>query len=121
MEERLSIAVGFFDWKSQVVSKQSISDLINQIEKGTYRTKEIEIDLNTINIQWYWFTKADSLFEFMVHYKMIENADLSFPVIVDYKWHIVDGRHRLAKAILTWQKTIKAIQILEQITALEIE
>lgn len=47
----------------------------------------------------------------MVHHlKSIMEADLSFPIILDEDGEIMDGRHRIMKAILNGDKTIKAVR-----------
>ena len=48
-----------------------------------------------------------TLREFVEHSKAVEESDLSFPVLMNEDGYIIDGRHRLAKAILTGEKTIK--------------
>jgi hypothetical protein len=48
-----------------------------------------------------------SLRSFMEHVRLVETADLSYPVLLNEDGFIIDGRHRLAKAILTECKTIK--------------
>jgi hypothetical protein len=40
-------------------------------------------------------------------YKRIINADLSYPIIIDENDNIIDGIHRLTKAILENKRTIK--------------
>lgn len=42
------------------------------------------------------------------HTKMIENASLAFPILIDPKYDVLDGLHRLAKAYQAKQRTIKA-------------
>ena len=49
------------------------------------------------------------------HVTKIQNSDYSFPVII-YKGWIIDGMHRLAKAVIDKQTTIKAV-MLEEIPA----
>lgn len=49
----------------------------------------------------------DNLRDFVQHAKMVNDADLSYPVLMNQDGHIIDGRHRLAKALLTGAKTIK--------------
>ena len=51
---------------------------------------------------------SDSLRSFLEHYKMVDDADLSYPILLNEDGCIIDGRHRLAKAILIECKTIKA-------------
>ena len=50
----------------------------------------------------------ESLRSFMEHFKMVDDADLSYPILLNEDGYIIDGRHRLAKAILIECKTIKA-------------
>jgi hypothetical protein len=42
------------------------------------------------------------------HHKRIMDADLSYPIFVRTDHDLIDGAHRLCKAILTGKKTIKA-------------
>ena len=49
----------------------------------------------------------------MTHVKLVQDADLSYPIIVNRRGSIIDGRHRLCKAILEWHKTIKAVMIMD--------
>ena len=40
----------------------------------------------------------------------LNNADLNCPIILDEDGEIMDGRHRIVKAIITHEKTIKAVR-----------
>lgn len=44
------------------------------------------------------------------HMKAVNEADLSYPIILDEDGEILDGRHRLMKAILIGIPTIKAVR-----------
>jgi len=44
------------------------------------------------------------------HVKLIEAADLSFPIILSSSGAVMDGRHRVAKAALLGQTEIAAVQ-----------
>ena len=108
-----------WDWKGQTIwSKETwevwypVSVLLNRIESWYYQTKEVEMNIETLSLTNYSFTTND-LYDFMTHYKLVENADLSYPIILNRRWEIVDWRHRLCKAILQWHKTIKWIMILD--------
>lgn len=46
--------------------------------------------------------------EYAAHYKRIVDADLSYPLFVSGEHNIIDGAHRLCKAILTDKKTVNA-------------
>ena len=49
---------------------------------------------------------------YLYHHKRIENADLSYPIILAADGYICDGWHRVAKAILLGQTTIKAKRLI---------
>jgi len=44
------------------------------------------------------------------HIRLIERADLSFPIILSANGDVMDGRHRLAKALLHGREHIEAVQ-----------
>ena len=108
--------VNSFNWRSQTIwgweNITSIANLIDKVERWFYKTKEITIDLQVYNLRTDKFT-CDTLYEFLTHYKLVENANLKYPVIVNREWQIIDWRHRVCKAILKWNKSIKWIMILD--------
>jgi hypothetical protein len=44
------------------------------------------------------------------HMRLIEAADLAFPIILAANGEVMDGRHRIAKAALRGETTIAAVQ-----------
>jgi len=44
------------------------------------------------------------------HMKLIDDADLSFPIILSSSGAVMDGMHRVAKATRQGQKEIEAVQ-----------
>ena len=48
--------------------------------------------------------------ELVDHMRLIEDADLSFPIILAANGDVMDGRHRIAKAALEGRTTISAVQ-----------
>lgn len=62
-----------------------------------------------------------TLREMLMHIRAVQDADLSFPIILDEDGEIMDGRHRLMKAILNGDKTIKAVRFDENPTPCEAE
>jgi len=102
-----------WDWKIQTIETDwlPVTKLIWRIERWDYKTKKVTIDLNIVDLTSYHF-ECNNLFEFMTHYKLVENANLDYPVILNRKWVIVDWRHRLAKAILQWKKKLKWIMVI---------
>jgi len=51
-----------------------------------------------------------SMIQIVGHMKMIMDADLTKPIILDEDGYIMDGRHRLAKALYEGKKTILAVR-----------
>ena len=50
----------------------------------------------------------DNFRDFIAHIKLVNDADLQYPILLNENGAIIDGKHRLAKAILLGHKTIKA-------------
>ena len=49
----------------------------------------------------------------VMHVKAILESNLDFPIILDEDGYILDGRHRIMKAILNGESTIKAVRFEE--------
>lgn len=49
-----------------------------------------------------------NMFELAFHVKKCVEADLKFPILLDWDGGIADGRHRVIKAIVEGKRTIKA-------------
>ena|SRR5215204_529279 len=47
------------------------------------------------------------------HMRLIQEADLSFPIILAANGEVMDGRHRIAKAALAGRDTIECVQFEE--------
>ncbi|MGH9025787.1 MAG: hypothetical protein ACRDWD_06695 [Acidimicrobiia bacterium] len=66
-----------------------------------------EIDTN------YWFdddSQRPTVRGVVNHVRMIEEADLSYPIILGCDGRVMDGMHRIAKALLLDHPTIRAVQ-----------
>ena len=59
--------------------------------------------------------------EFVSHMKLILDADMSYPIILDEDAELFDGRHRMAKALLEGHETIKVQRFEEDPPATYIE
>jgi hypothetical protein len=44
------------------------------------------------------------------HLRLIEDVDLSYPIILGVDGRVMDGMHRIAKALLEGRSTISAVQ-----------
>lgn len=50
---------------------------------------------------------------FIDHARLIEEANLDYPIILSEKGRVMDGMHRVGKALLLGRKTIDAVQFKE--------
>lgn len=69
------------------------------------------IPLDHLNV-YYKYEKL-TLREFVGHMKSVNDADLKYPIILDEDGEVMDGRHRIMKAMLENKKTIKAVRFEE--------
>ena len=71
----------------------------------------MEIPLNHLNV-YYSYEKL-TLRNMVMHIKAVNAADLDKPIILDEDGELMDGRHRVMKAMLTGAGTIKAVRFEE--------
>jgi hypothetical protein len=61
----------------------------------------------------YWFddeSQRPTVRRVVEHARLIEDVDLSYPVILGVDGRVMDGMHRIAKALLVGRETISAVQ-----------
>jgi hypothetical protein len=61
----------------------------------------------------YWFddeSQRPTVRRVVEHARLIEDVDLSYPVILGVDGRVMDGMHRIAKALLVGRETIRAVQ-----------
>ena len=68
----------------------------------------MEIPLKHMNV-YYTYEKL-TLREMVTHLNAVMDADLSYPIILDEDGEVMDGRHRIMKAMMSEQETIKAVR-----------
>lgn len=68
----------------------------------------MDVPLNHLSL-YYTYEKL-TLREMVMHLKAVNDADLDKPIILDEDGELMDGRHRLMKAMLTGSDTIKAVR-----------
>lgn len=68
----------------------------------------MEVPLNHLNI-WYKYENL-TLREMVMHINAVNNANLNYPIILDEDGELMDGRHRIMKAILNGHESIKAVR-----------
>lgn len=61
----------------------------------------------------YWFDdrfQRPTVRKVVEHARLIEEVDLSYPIILGFDGRVMDGMHRVAKALLLGRETISAVQ-----------
>jgi len=74
-----------------------------------------EIPLNNITEfeESYWFNDQENsptCRTITEHFKLIQESDLSYPIILSSNGRVMDGMHRVCKAHLEKRDTIRAVQ-----------
>lgn len=68
----------------------------------------MEVPLNHMHL-YYTYEKL-KLRDFVMHMKAVNDADLDLPIILDEDGEVMDGRHRIMKAMLLGKETIRAVR-----------
>lgn len=74
----------------------------------------MEVPLDHLHV--YQVYERLTLRDMVMHMRAVEAADLSMPIILDEDGELMDGRHRLMKALLTGAETIKVVRFDENPT-----
>ena len=78
----------------------------------SFPVQQIDITLLQNNLElnlWFDESEEPTINAILIHIKRIQNADTNYPIIVGPNYVIMDGLHRLVKAILAEETTIPAI------------
>ena len=68
------------------------------------------MDVPLDHLQLYYTYSKLTLREMAMHINAVNAADLDTPIILDEDGELMDGRHRLIKAMILGCKTIKAVR-----------
>jgi hypothetical protein len=80
----------------------------------TFPRKHIPLDeIQELNEAWFGEGEPPSWRAMIDHIRLIEEADLSFPIILSASGRVMDGMHRVAKAVLQDRPSIEAVQFIE--------
>lgn len=86
--------------------KYDVGDLVKLSES----IEPIDTPLSSIYIGvWPW--GPITIKNFCYHMKRVKKANMKYPIILDNEGYICDGWHRVCKAILRGDTTIKAIRL----------
>jgi hypothetical protein len=87
-------------------------DRLVELSRGL-PVKDVELasiaEIDTV----YWFDdgfERPTVRKVVEHVRLIEEVDLSHPIILGFDGRVMDGVHRIAKALLEGLTTIKAVQ-----------
>lgn len=73
--------------------------------------REVAIEeLGELDRAWSGDREPQTWRALLEHMRLIEAADLSFPIILAANGEVMDGRHRIAKAALEGRRTLGAVQ-----------
>ncbi|APC96402.1 hypothetical protein [Francisella frigiditurris] len=94
-------------------------DVLKLIEKAKdLIPKLISISLIKEIDENYWYEIGDSeptCASLIEHIKLINDANLDYPIILSKDGRVMDGMHRVCKAIILGEKEIKVFQFKEDI------
>ena len=81
------------------------------ISKLIEAAKDLEpFDIPLMGLNIFSLIEISSMSDFVGHMKRVMEVDLSYPIILDEEGFIMDGRHRVAKALLEGRTTITAVR-----------
>jgi len=88
---------------------------VNRLVELTKNFERQRVKLDSIQEidQTFWFgDKHDkpTCRAIVEHIRLIKETDFSFPIILSSDGRVMDGMHRVAKALLEGQETIEAVQ-----------
>lgn len=74
-------------------------------------SKELPVlDIPLKHLSVYYKYANLTLREMVMHMKAVNDADLSYPIILDEDGELMDGRHRVMKALLIGAESVKAVR-----------
>jgi hypothetical protein len=99
----------FFDLEDQMANVGAHSWNVARLVTLTKDFKVLDIPLDHLNVG-YTFRGDLTLRGMVMHMQAVIDADLSYPIILDEDGELMDGRHRIMKALLNKEETIKAVR-----------
>lgn len=98
----------FVSFKEQMVRIGMHHWSVARLAELSKELNVMTVPLDHLNV----FNKYESLTlrDMAMHINAVNNADLSYPIILDEDGEIMDGRHRIIKAMISGEKTIKAVR-----------
>jgi len=67
-------------------------------------------EIGGLDDRWFGDDEPPTWRSMIAHIRLIEEADLAYPIILSADGSVMDGMHRVAKAVLQGRDTIEAVQ-----------
>ena len=67
-------------------------------------------EIRELDEAWFGEDEQATWRRMIEHIRLIEEADLSFPIILSAGGGVMDGMHRVAKAVLEGRQAVEAVQ-----------
>jgi hypothetical protein len=97
---------GFYAWDVDELVK--LSEVLPIVDIDLSNIKELDEQLKENG-------KSVTYRSIAEHMKLVEETDLTYPIILSKDGSVMDGMHRVIKALLLGHKTIKAVQFKEDL------
>ena len=85
---------------------------IDTILRATEGLPIYDLQLSAIDLNESPWNGSDNIYNYIWHIDRINKSDLSYPIIQAPWGYIIDGWHRVCKAILNGDTTIKAVRLI---------
>jgi hypothetical protein len=85
-------------------------DRLVELSKDLPRTLVAMSTMRELDQPWHGADEQPTWRTLVDHIRLIEEADLSFPIILSAAGEVMDGRHRIAKAALLDESHILAVR-----------
>jgi len=99
----------FFRPSSQGLLAWDVDQLIRR-SAGLPRRRVPLTQIRELDAEWYGETDRRTWRELIEHMRLMNEADLSYPIILSSSGAVMDGMHRVAKAVLRGDSDIEAVQ-----------
>ena len=102
----------FCSWKKQVFESGDA-----RWKTTTLIAKSSDLPVQTMPLEhlniYALYPDLESMRNWVGHIKSVLDADLKYPIILDEDGRVMDGRHRIAKALLEDRKVINFVRFKE--------
>lgn len=81
---------------------------VSRLHELAKNLKVMEVPLDHLNV--YYIYERLTLRDMVMHIRAIEAADMTYAIILDEDGELMDGRHRIMKAMMEGLSTIKVVR-----------